>query len=152
MATQLATGVIHHLRLTVADVNRSREFYTGLLGFQMAMELPPGVLLSNGHVVLGLFPAPDASRALLGDRFDENRVGLDHLSFSMGRRDDLDRAMHLFDEHGVPHGEIKDLGPGLAVYVLAFRDPDNIQLELTAPYMRTEPPRVRGRWWRRWQR
>ena len=33
------------------------------------------------------------------------------------------------------HGEIKDLSPaGLPVYVLAFRDPDNIQLELTAPH------------------
>lgn len=28
----------------------------------------------------------------------------------------------------------KDLGPGLGIYVLAFRDPDNVQLELTAPY------------------
>jgi glyoxylase I family protein len=134
MATVPAIGVVHHVRLTVADVQRAYEFYTGLLGFQMAMELPPGVLLSNGHVVLGLFPAPDASRALSGDRFDENRVGLDHLSFSVGSRDDLDHAIRLFDEHGAPHGEIKDLGPGLAVYVLAFRDPDNIQLELTAPY------------------
>jgi glyoxylase I family protein len=34
----------------------------------------------------------------------------------------------------VSHGEIKDLGPGMGLYVLALRDPDNIQLELTAPY------------------
>ncbi len=38
------------------------------------------------------------------------------------------------DKQGVPHGEIEDLGPDLSIYVLAFRDPDNIQLELTAPY------------------
>jgi hypothetical protein len=42
--------------------------------------------------------------------------------------------VRLFDERDVPHGEIKDLGPDLGIYVLAFRDPDNIQLELTAPY------------------
>jgi hypothetical protein len=34
----------------------------------------------------------------------------------------------------VPHGQIKDLGVDLRLYVLAFRNPDNIQLELTAPY------------------
>ena len=30
---QIATGGIHHLRLTVTDLPRSREFYTSLLGF-----------------------------------------------------------------------------------------------------------------------
>ena len=40
----------------------------------------------------------------------------------------------VFDENGVPHGEIRDLsGNGVPIYVLAFRDPDNIQLEFTAP-------------------
>lgn len=38
------------------------------------------------------------------------------------------------DGQGVVRGEIKDLGPGFAIYVMAVRDPDNIQLELTAPY------------------
>ncbi len=98
------------------------------------MELPTGVLLNNGNVLLGLGPAPNPNRAISEDRFDENRVGLDHLSFSVGSRDDLERALRLLDERGVPHGEIKDLGPDLGIYILSFRDPDNIQLELTAPY------------------
>jgi hypothetical protein len=34
----------------------------------------------------------------------------------------------------VPHGEITDLGDAFGMYILAFRDPDNIQLELTALY------------------
>ena len=134
MATSIATGAIHHLRLTVANVDRTRAFYTRLLGFQIAMEIPPGVLLTNGQVVLGIGPAPDASRNLSGDRFDENRIGLDHLSFSVGSREELEQAIRLFDENGVPHGEIDDLGATLALYMVAFRDPDNIQLELTAPY------------------
>lgn len=134
MTNHISTGAVHHLTLTVTDVDRSREFYTGLLGFQMALEFGPRALLSNGSVVLALGPAPDPSRASNGDRFDENRVGLDHLSFSVGSRDELDRAVRLFDERGVSHGEIKDLGSDLGLYVLAFRDPDNIQIELTAPY------------------
>ena len=62
----------------------------------------------------------------------KNRLGLDHLSFDVGSREALDEAVQLLDEHGVSHGEIKDLGEAFGVCVLAFRDPDNIQLELTA--------------------
>jgi glyoxylase I family protein len=38
---QIPTGDIHHLRLTVTDLDRSRQFYTGLLGFEVAVESPP---------------------------------------------------------------------------------------------------------------
>ena len=79
-------------------------------------------------------PAARPKRAPRGDSFDENRVGLDHLSFSVASRADLERAARLFDEHGVTHGEIEDTGPGMRLYMLSFRDPDNTQLELTAPY------------------
>jgi glyoxylase I family protein len=133
MSNSITTGSVHHLTLTVSDVARSQEFYTRLLGFQVAMELGPRVLLSNGSAIVAISP-PDPERAIRNDRFDENRVGLDHLSFGVGSRDELVQAVRLFDENDVSHGEIKDLGPDLGIYVLAFRDPDNIQLELTAPY------------------
>src|SRR5207302_9199102 len=133
---------IHHLRLTVTDVARSREFYTSLLGFDVAVESPPpddpdaesiypvlwgGVVMVRGTLLMGLRPvAPE------GDRFDEDRVGLDHLSFSVASRAELDKAVALFDERGVPHGEIATL-TAFGICVLPFRDPDNIQIELTAP-------------------
>ena len=98
------------------------------------MELNPGVFLSNGAVGLGLGPSPAPTRAPAADRFDEARVGLDHLSFGVASRAELERAAALLDERGVPHGEITDLGDAFGLYVLAFRDPDNIQLELTAAY------------------
>ena len=134
MTNPIVTGVIDHLRLTVTDVDRSRHFYVTVLGFQVVMEMPNGVLLTNGRLLVGLGPAPDANKANPDDSFDENRVGLDHLSFSVSSRADLENAIQVFDTHNVPHGEIKDIGPGARVYILAFRDPDNIQLELTAPY------------------
>jgi glyoxylase I family protein len=134
MHGRISIGGVHHLRLTVSDVAQARAFYTEVLGFEVEMELPPGVLLSNGQLLLGLGPAPDASADSSGDRFDENRVGLDHLSFAVDSREHLDEAVRIFDEHDVPHGEVTDLGPDLGIYVLSFRDPDNIQLELTAPY------------------
>ena len=142
MPAQISVGPIHHLRLTVTDINRSREFYTGLLGFQVAAESPPpddpsaeamypvlwgGIVMISGNLLLGLRPVAPA-----GDRFDEDRVGLDHLSFGVPSRADLEQAARLFDEIGVQHGEIKRL-EGFGIDILPFRDPDNIELELTAP-------------------
>jgi catechol 2,3-dioxygenase-like lactoylglutathione lyase family enzyme len=139
---QIGLGSIHHLRLTVTDLQRSREFYTGLLGFQVAAESPPpddpaaeaaypvlwgGIVMVSGNLLLGLRPV-----AQQGDRFDEDRVGLDHLSFSVGSRAELEQAVRVFDERGVPHGEIRRL-EGFGIDILPFRDPDNIELELTAP-------------------
>jgi glyoxylase I family protein len=128
----IPTGPVHHLRLTVTDVDRSREFYTEVMGFSVVMELDPGVFLSNGSVGLGIGPAP--VQPVTGDRFDENRVGLDHLSFGVSGRQELESALQVLDAHGVSHGEIRDLGESFRLYILAFRDPDNIQLELSAPY------------------
>jgi glyoxylase I family protein len=126
----------------VTDVARSRQFYTSLLGFEVAVESPPpgdpaaaevfkilfgGCVMIRGNLLMGLRPmAPES------DRFDPDRVGLDHLSFSVASRADLDRAIQLFDEQGVTHGEITTL-PSFGIDVLSFEDPDGVQLELTAP-------------------
>ena len=133
--TAVKTGAVHHQTLTVSNLERSLKFYTSLLGFQKVMDLSTTrVLLSNGSAIIALSMPPDPSRAIPNDVFNENRLGLDHLSFSVGSRQDLVDAVRLFDAEGISHGEIKDLGPAVPVYVLAFRDPDNIQIELTAPH------------------
>ena len=97
----------------------------------------------------GLRPV-DAERATGPDRFDPFRVGLDHLSFSVPTRADLDAAVRLLDERGVEHGPIREL-VALGLCFLAFFDPDGIALELTAPISDRPYPlgasiaRVRGR-------
>jgi glyoxylase I family protein len=131
MSSQISPGAIHHLALTVTNVERSCAFYTEIVGLQQVATVEPKVFLSNGTMLLALGPAPN--HPINGDRFDENRVGLDHISFTIGSRDDLERVARFLTDKGVPHGEIKDLS-GFQIYVLAFRDPDNIQVELTAPY------------------
>jgi glyoxylase I family protein len=142
MPGQIPTGQIHHLRLTVTDLDRSRRFYTSVLGFDVAVESPPpddpaaaeafrilfgGVVLVKGSLLMGLRPVAPA-----GDRFDADRVGLDHLSFSVDSRADLERAVQLLEEAGVTHGQITSL-PSFGIDVLSFEDPDGMQLELTAP-------------------
>jgi glyoxylase I family protein len=134
MSQQVSTGAVHHVTLTVSDIKHSTAFYTSFLGFQVAVEFEPRIALSNGALLLVLTPPPDPAKAIPGDRFDENRIGLDHVSLSVASLADLEAAAALLDENGVIRGEIRDLGPGFAIHVMAVRDPDNIQLELTAPY------------------
>ena len=133
MSSTFTTGAVHHFALTVSDVSRSAEFYTSLLGFQHVADFGPRVLLSNGAVILALTPPPDPTQAIPNDRFNENRLGLDHVSLAVTAHADLETAVTLLDDHGVARGDITDLAP-FQIYILAFRDPDNIQIELTAPY------------------
>jgi len=125
---------VHHLALTVKDANKSRDFYVKYLGFNHLMNLGAKVIMGNGTLLIALNPPPDPAQAIPDDKFSEHRFGLDHLSFSVASRADLEAAVKLFDADGIAHGTINNLGEyGLPITVLAFRDPDNIQLELTAP-------------------
>jgi catechol 2,3-dioxygenase-like lactoylglutathione lyase family enzyme len=133
----------HHVRLTVTDITRSLEFYTEVLGFQVLVRSPGdpedpavrvdpgqlygGAVLNSGSLVLGLRPV-----AAPGDRFDSEKPGLDHLSFSVESRSVLEGIRPTLAERGVVHGEIKELA-GFGIAIMSIDDPDGIHLELTAP-------------------
>ena len=127
-----------HVRLTVTDIAKSRKFYDDVFGLPVAFEVPPdadeqtreqlaflygGVIYQLGGSLLGLRPVAE-------DNFDEDRTGLDHLSFAVPSRAELDDAAGLLDRLDVTHEGVKDIGAG---FILEFRDPDNIALELFAP-------------------
>jgi len=135
MATSIKLGSVHHFALTVTNLERSVAFYTDILNFEVLMVLGPKTILSNGQIILALNEAPDPTQRPENDRFSEHRAGLDHISFSVASRADLEAAAQLFDQKGISRGTINDLAhAGLPIYVMAFRDPDNIQLELTVPH------------------
>ncbi|QLL06181.1 VOC family protein [Mycobacterium vicinigordonae] len=134
----LSSTSIAHVRLTVTDIERSRQFYENVFGWPVLVEIPEnadeatrsrlsflfgGVIYDMGGALLGLRP-------VAGDRFDEDRTGLDHIAFRLGSKDEIDSAAEYLDEIGIGHEPVKDIGPS---YILEFRDPDNIALELTAP-------------------
>jgi len=65
-----------------------------------------------------------------GERFDEHKTGLDHISFGCADRAGLEEWQARLEDLGIPHGGIMEAHYGTA---LAFRDPDNIALEFFAP-------------------
>jgi glyoxylase I family protein len=114
---------IHHIELTVRDLNVSKYFYEALPGFKCVAEYPDFLMFSVGDFYLGL-----TTHNKSNSTFDETVTGLDHVSFEVSSRQDLDSAVSFFDAKTIKHGDIKKLSNNL--WVLAFRDPDNIQLEL----------------------
>lgn len=133
----IATSAIAHVRLTVTDIATSRRFYDSVFGWPVLVELPEdaddatreqlsflfgGVIYNIGDNLIGLRPTGTGA-------FDEDRVGLDHLAFNLASLDDLEQAAAHLDSLGIAHEPIKDIGVS---YILEFRDPDNIALELTA--------------------
>ena len=78
-----------------------------------------------GDVFVYVIPSP---KPIEGDRFSEFRIGLDHLSFSAPD----EAALHELAEQLIDAGVDTQ---GVEVFELtgnkyiAFRDPDNIQLE-----------------------
>ncbi len=138
----IATTGLHHLRLTVTDLPRSRAFYTEVLGFEVAAESPGpsdpavradparlygGVVSATNGILFGLRPVAPGN-----DAFVAERVGLDHVSFTVDSRAALDEAAAKLQARGIEHGEVKELASfGLAI--LSFSDPDGVHLELTAP-------------------
>lgn len=134
MSPDFTTGGVHHIALTVSDLERSTAFYTEHLGFRPLVDLGSRRLFSNGSVVLAVtLPANPAEPVPDADRFSENRIGLDHVSLGVGSLAELEAAAAYFDAQGVDHGPVNDLGEGFGIHVMTVRDPDNIQLELTAP-------------------
>lgn len=134
----ITTTSVAHVRLTVTDIERSRQFYESVFGWPVLFEIPDnadaatrgqlgflfgGVIYDLGGTLIGLRPVASG-------RFDENCVGLDHISFRAASKAELDAAAKHLDDLSIRHEPIKDIGPS---YILEFRDPDNIALELTAP-------------------
>lgn len=135
MTNPVTLGGIHHITLTVSDVAASADFYSRHFGFNTLIDLGARRIMGNGPIIMAVTLPSDASAPVPdNDHFSENRIGLDHVSFSVGSRAELEAAAAYLDEQGVTRGEIRDLGGALRIYVMAVRDPDNIQLELTAPY------------------
>jgi glyoxylase I family protein len=123
---------IHHLALSVTDLDRAIAFYCELLG--AAIVRPPFrgtrdsfsgrmAIVMLGTLLLDLMQH-DANK---GAPFSPARSGLDHVGLRAASRNDLDSWAAWLDAHGVARSEIRDTA-GMG-WIFDFVDPDGIQLE-----------------------
>lgn len=117
---------IHHVVLTVSDPQRSAGFYEQVLGVKQDFATENVVCIPCGSFLLCLQRSPH--QPLPNDRFDENRLGLDHIGFSVESHQQLNDLLLVLQELNVATAGIEYDPDGKSDYV-CFRDPDNIQVE-----------------------
>ena len=130
-----------HVRLTVTDIVRSKSFYDRVFGWPIAVDASgsvdePGVRESPERFYGGVvYQTPQGTlfglRPVANDSFDSERTGLDHVSFVVDSRADLDRAATALGEAGIIHGDVAELADA-GIAILSFQDPDDINVELSA--------------------
>jgi catechol 2,3-dioxygenase-like lactoylglutathione lyase family enzyme len=137
-AVPAVTG-IHHLSLTVSDLEASLAWYERLLGAQrIPMKFPHYECEDTGYAVLLVEPRSGLMIGLHtnigndGAQFDEARCGLDHVGLSVATREELEVWAAWLDELDIEHSGVRTGEEPMAFATLVFRDPDNIQLELFA--------------------
>lgn len=131
-----------HVRLTVTDIARSKAFYDQVFGWPAAIDASdsvnePGVKDSAENFYGGtVYQTPQGTlfglRPVGTSRFDSEHTGLDHVSFEVSSRADLESAAAALADAGIEHGEIIDL-TAAGIAILSFQDPDDINIELTDP-------------------
>lgn len=123
----MQTPGLNHVILTISDVQRARAFYGGLLGFELK-DYAEGFYFLSGSVSFWFLPS---SKPIPNDRFSEFRIGLDHLGFAAPSEEALHELADKLIAAGVETKGVEVFHTGNK-YV-AFRDPDNIQLEYWLP-------------------
>jgi catechol 2,3-dioxygenase len=118
---------IGHVVIKVRNLERSRKFYTEILGMDVMMELPAigGLFLANNrrdHHEIALFEVgPDAAGP------QGKQIGLSHIAFRLRNLEDLRAAYKEFKEKQVPISFTVDHGVTKSIY---FLDPDGHELEV----------------------
>ena len=121
-------GKIGHVVLNVQDVERSTQFYTEVLGFQIS-DVYPEEMVPGGMVFLRCNPDHHGIALVGSTNAPAENVELNHVAFEVATLDEVLRARDHLRRHGV---KIDFEGRRRAGCQLAveFRDPDNHRLEI----------------------
>jgi glyoxylase I family protein len=142
MTTTVTRPRLHHLALTVTDVDASVRWYQEVFGIRFLMDAPHaggvGKVLADEHRELMIVLHRHDTNG--GGLFGETTTGLDHAGFLVPGRADLEAWQAHLETNGVVRSDVADkpltqspIADEAYGSVLVFRDPDNIQLEFFAP-------------------
>jgi catechol 2,3-dioxygenase-like lactoylglutathione lyase family enzyme len=119
----------HHVKLPVADLDRSRRWYTSVLGLSVDIEF------TEHGVVKGLALSDPGRSFGLALRHDPERAtavsGFDLVALAVPTRDGVEAWRRRLDELGQPHGGVVTGHKGGSVLV-GLHDPDGIEIRLYA--------------------
>ena len=102
---------LNHVAITVRDLSISAPWYGSLFGTEPVIDEDTDPDFHHTVWVLGtgtLFGLHQHATPAPVEAFSEYRVGLDHASFAVESRDDLEKWAARLDELGIAHGDIKD--------------------------------------------
>ena len=116
---------IGHVHLKVADLQRSLDFYCGVLGFTLTTSRPGAAFISAGgyHHHIGL----NTWESRGGPPPPQGATGLYHLAILYPTRAELADALRRLIEAKIPLDGASDHGVSEALYL---RDPDGNGVEL----------------------
>jgi catechol 2,3-dioxygenase-like lactoylglutathione lyase family enzyme len=119
----------HHVKLPVSDLDRSRDWYTSVLGLRVEIEF-----VEDGDL-RGLALVDASGRLRLALRLDPVRAGalagFDPIALELPERDDVEAWRDRLDDLGQPHGGVVTGHKGGSVLV-GLHDPDGIEIRLYA--------------------
>ena len=120
---------VHHITFRVADIDRTARFFESVLGWAVDTSTSDRCRLHLGKTrIVFRSPLPGTPRQ---GRFDEKRIGVDHVSLQVDSLDQLHESANKLREAGVPTEGVKSES-STGGHVVVFRDPDNVQWELYA--------------------
>ncbi len=127
--TSLTSG-IHHLGLTVPDIDTSCQFFVDALGFEQVGTQPeyPAVFVSDGTVMLTLWQAKDPASATAFDR--HNNIGLHHFALCVADLEGVYQRLCERDDIAMEFAP-EPLGQGPLRHMMCAI-PGGIRLELIA--------------------
>ena len=119
---------IDHVTLTVSDLKRTKSFYEQLFQTKFTKHKPNSFNLLPVKIPVWFV---QWEKQHPNDRFNETRIGLDHIAFHLETIKDLQKFVARLKSMGVKTAGLERYH-GKYPYV-AFRDPDNIQTEFFIP-------------------
>lgn len=126
MAIDVKTPGVHHIALRCTDMEQTKKFYQGILGFPLVLDTHDLIGFMAGAVFVGFKQAAPKNPA--DTVFTPFNIGLDHIALACEDEQELQRVATALAQASVENTGVKT-DPTLNKQYVAFKDPDRIQWE-----------------------